>query len=249
MSHPRHSPYFFIDEKPTSGGTAIVRGTDARHLRVVRRARVGDTVTISDGRGSLAPAEIIRLEASEFEVRIGDVETVSKSLPSIRVLQGLAKGTKLDFTIQKLVELGVDRIEIFLSGRTVPRWDELRTERAVERWAAIAREAAKQSRRAWIAGIDGPFDLSRSVEVIRSSPLSLVLHEQASQRLRASLPAEPPPELLLVVGPEGGLSGEEVEAMETAGAVPVGLGPQILRTETAALAAASAVLYAYGILG
>jgi 16S rRNA (uracil1498-N3)-methyltransferase len=170
--------------------------------------------------------------------------------PRVQVHQGLAKGDKVDGVIRHLVEMGVDRIVVFEAGRSVARWDRDRQGAAARRWATIAREAAKQSHRAWLPAVSGPCSVSDAAAEGRG--LGLVAHPAAGSRLRDVLAARGPglPESAwVVVGPEGGLSDEEVAAFAAAGAVPVSLGPHILRTETASVVAAALVLQYFGRLG
>jgi 16S rRNA (uracil1498-N3)-methyltransferase len=173
--------------------------------------------------------------------------------PPVVVHQGLAKGDKVDGVIRHLVEMGVDGIVVFEAGRSVARWDGARQAAAARRWATIAREAAKQSHRAWLPTVSGPLSVSEAAAA--AVGLGLVAHPAAERRLgdvlaHGSQPTAGAPESVwVVVGPEGGLSADEVATFAAAGALPVSLGPQILRTETASVVAAALVLHHFGRLG
>ena len=260
-----HDPYFFTDEPlgppgPSGGGRRIVlRGGDAHHLTVVRRARAGDRVCVSDGAGTIVEGRVALLSPVAVEVERLDEQRLPKPSPAVRVFQALAKGAKIDLVVQKLVELGVDEVVVFASGRSVPRWDPPKRGQMAGRWATIAREAAKQSRRAWLPRVVGPVAAAEAALMVRGLQgrgLALLADEASTTRLSAVLRAPEAAfaatlhdEFAVIVGPEGGLTGGEHAAFTLAGAVAFSLGPQILRTETAALAAAALVLHHAGRLG
>ena len=253
-----HAPFFFTEPAGLDADRLTIEGEDARHLAVVRRACAGDVVRISDGRGTIADARL----TSVTPVAVG-VEVLTRTVtpapgPRIEVHQGLARGDKVDGVIRHLVEMGVDRIVVFEAGRSVARWDGARQAAAGRRWATIAREAAKQSHRAWLPVLEGPLpEAAAAATAATASPgagLGLVAHPAAGSRLRdvlADRAAAPGglESVWVVVGPEGGLSEDEVATFTAAGAVPVSLGPQILRTETASVVAAALVLHHFGRLG
>lgn len=275
-----HDPYFFTDEPleppgPFCGGQPIVlHGGDAHHLTVVRRARAGDRVCVSDGAGTIVEGRVTVLSPAAVEVERLTERRLPKPAPAVRVFQALAKGAKVDLVVTKLVELGVDEVVVFTSGRSVPRWDPPKRRQMAGRWAVIAREAAKQSRRAWLPRVEGPVtaaDAALMVEGLQGHGLALLADESSATPLRAvlstsqaALGAALPDQknevahrvrsvaedaVAVIVGPEGGLTGGERAAFVSAGAVAFSLGPQILRTETAALAAAVLVLHHAGRLG
>jgi 16S rRNA (uracil1498-N3)-methyltransferase len=244
-----HAPFFFADPAGLEADRLTIEGEDARHLAVVRRAFPGDLVRISDGRGTIADARLMSVTPAAVGAEVLTRTVTSAPSPRIEVHQGLAKGDKVDGVIRQLVEMGVDRIVVFEAGRSVARWDGARQAAAGRRWATIAREAAKQSHRAWLPVLEGPLpDAAAAVTAGRG--LGLVAHPAAGSRLGDVLDEVPPPaSVWVVVGPEGGLSEEEVATFAAAGAVPVSLGPQILRTETASVVAAALVLHHFGRLG
>ena len=263
-----HDPWFFTDGPLAASSTGgprapiVLSGGDAHHLTVVRRARAGDRVCVSDGAGTVVEGRLATLSPSAVEVEPLAERQLAKPAPSVRVFQALAKGAKVDLIVQKLVELGVDEIVIFTSGRSVPQWDARKRAQMAARWATIAREAAKQSRRAWLPQTGGPVPAAEAALMagsgVRSAARSageqdggllLLADESSATPLRDVLPSALAQPCTVVVGPEGGLTSGERVAFGSAGALPFSLGPQILRTETAALAAAALILHHAGRLG
>ena len=260
-----HDPWFFTDAPlatPSGGGSRapiVLTGGDAHHLTVVRRARAGDRVCISDGAGTVVEGRVASLSPSAVEVEPLAERQLAKPSPAVRVFQALAKGAKVDLIIQKLVELGVDEIVVFASGRSVPQWDARKRGQMATRWTTIAREAAKQSRRAWLPQTGGPVPAADAALMAGSvagpvgrppdGGLVLLADESSATPLRDVLPSALTQPCTVVIGPEGGLTPGEREAFGSAGAIPFSLGPHILRTETAGLAAAALVLHHAGRLG
>ena len=253
-----HAPFFFAEPAGLEADRLTIEGEDARHLAVVRRACPGDLVRISDGRGAIADARLTSVTPAAVEVEVLTRTVTPAPTPRVEVHQGLAKGDKVDGVIRHLVEMGVDRIVVFEAGRSVARWDGARQAAAGRRWATIAREAAKQSHRAWLPVLEGPLSgaeaAARAAAEVTGLGLGLVAHPGAGSRLSDVLgdrvaSSGGPESVWVVVGPEGGLSDGEVATFAAAGAVPVSLGPQILRTETASVVAAALVLQHFGRLG
>lgn len=250
-----HAPFFFADPEALEAPVLTIRGEDARHLAVVRRAQPGDLVHLGDGSGTIAEARLTAVQPSAVAAEIVGRTFSPAPTPRLVVHQGLAKGDKVDGVIRQLVEMGVDGITIFEAGRTVARWDHAKQAAAATRWAAIAREAAKQSHRAWLPAVSGPRSVAETAKTAgATSGLGLVAHPAGPTRLRNALAAETGEAgscevVWLVIGPEGGLSEGEIAMFEAAGAVAVSLGEQILRTETASVVAAALVLRHFGRLG
>jgi 16S rRNA (uracil1498-N3)-methyltransferase len=227
----------------------------SRHVDRVLRLKPGEIVIIFDGLGR------------EYEVQIkglvnGRVEgEITRLLPQdenaslmINLVQGIAKGDKMDFIIQKAVELGAAAIYPFFSQHAVVKLENERAVKKQERWQVIAREACKQCRRSHIPSVHQPASLQAILEMIDSKP-AIMLYENETQtgikellaEKRLSLSSEL--ELFLIIGPEGGFAPAEVEMAISRGVMTAGLGPRILRTETAALAALTIVLYELADLG
>lgn len=236
------APRFFAED--VSGDRVALTGDEARHAVTVLRIRPGEAVTISDGRGSVVEA-VVEEAGSTLVSRVTGRATEPPPRPELVVFQALPKRGKLDLVVQKLTEIGAGEIRLFPAERSVTRWDRAKGRAQTARLAGIALQAAKQSRRSRLVEVAEPVSLTG----LRLPEATVVLHEEATSRLLEALPADPPTALGLVVGPEGGLTPSEVATLRERGATPVSLGPLILRTETAALAAASIILARYGLLG
>lgn len=250
MTRP-HAPHFFVEGWGNSDQVAIA-GPDAHHLARVRRARAGDLIQLSDGAGRIAEARLTRVTGGEVVAELLTERTVDANRPRIILFQGLAKGSKVDLAIQKLVELGVDEIVVFTSSRSVPDWDETRRREAFERWRAIALEAAKQSRRGWLPRLRGPLDIAGAADKLGGCEAAFVADPAARTSLREALSglgAGDAGSVGAAVGPEGGLSEDEVATLSSTNALPVALGDQILRSETASLALATILMFHFRLLG
>jgi 16S rRNA (uracil1498-N3)-methyltransferase len=241
-------PHFFAGA-PQPGETVVLDTDDAHHALRSLRVRPGDRFTSSDGRGGLATCRVIRASGLLLEGEVEERVTERRPEPILRILLSPPKGDRLTWAVQKLVEVGADEIVLVEAARSVRRWKGDRATRAGERLAAVAREAAKQARRRFLPELRGPIEWGAAlVEALEAGPV-FVLWEGASDGLLGLLPREAPDRLVVVVGPEGGIPEEEAAAARDRGAVLASLGPNILRTETAAVAAASVALARYGRLG
>ena len=207
-----------------------------------------DVISVIDGRGRLARCAVTSVESGSVRAEILDIETRPRPKPHLAIYQGAAKGNKLDDVIERLAELGVAEVSVFLSSRSVVQWDAAKSERLSQRWRAIARGAAKQSRNPWVLEVLGPLSWTEAIRKLHREPVALALWEGATLPLRTAFVPEAE-RLALIVGPEGGLAREEAEAMADAGAQLVSLGPLILRTENAPVVAAAATLFGSGLIG
>lgn len=240
------SHHFFVDRGALDGATVRLSGAEAHHAARVLRVGTGERISIADGSGLVALAVVTDV-GDEVVAEIEDRRCVPSPAPRLTLLQAAAKGDKLEDVITRATEVGVDTIVPFMGHRSVARWDDRKAGRLHDRWTQIARAAAKQCKAPTIPRIL-PLAPDAVGAIERGVP-SVVLHETADDRLRDVLPAEAPPRLALVVGPEGGFSDEEIAMLREAGALVAGLGPRILRTETAGPAAAAVVGYRYGWFG
>lgn len=223
------------------GDVVTLAGEEGRHASRVLRIRVGEVITIGDGAGTVVTA---RTDSVEPNVRATVLERThdARPTPELTVYPAVPKSGKLDLVVQKLTELGVDRIAPWFAERTIVRWDGAKSRAQGERLRAIAHDAAKQSKRAWLPVVLDP----AALEVPPRG--AFVLHEAGSSRMRDVLP-DAPTSVALVVGPEGGLTDTEVTRFREAGAVLASLGAQILRAETASIVAATLVLHRYERIG
>lgn len=232
--------HFFTDR--VDGDTVTLTGDDASHARRALRIRAGEMITVGDGAGTIVEACVTGV-ATVLTADVLARRMVPAPVPRVIVFPAVPKSGKLEMVVQKLTELGVDEIVPWFAARTVVRWDAEKARAHGERLRAIAREAAKQSRRAWLPLVRDPAPLDGL------PPVTLVLHEEATDLLRAALPDAAPDAAGVVIGPEGGLEPAEAAGLVARGARAVTLGPQILRTETASLVASALLLARYGRLG
>jgi 16S rRNA (uracil1498-N3)-methyltransferase len=183
---------------------------------------------------------VLAVGKGSVEFRVGDRVFVPTHDPRLVVVQGIAKGDRGELAVQAMTEIGVDEIVPWAASRSVAQWRGDRGLKARDKWVATAREAAKQARRSWLPTVAGhPDSTTREVAArLGGAAATFVLHEEATDRLTtASLPASG--EIMLVVGPEGGISDAERDAFTAAGATTVRLGSEVLRTSTAGVAALS----------
>jgi len=233
------------------GDLARVAGEALHHLSRVLRLRVGDAVEVFDGEGSAWTGEVASLSAEEATIRLGGVRT-QPPLPRITLAQGLAKGDKLDLVVQKATELGVSRIAPLRLERCVVHLDAAKGADRARRWRRIAEEAARQCGRMDVPAVEEPASLGEFLEAARArgDRIAVLWEEQdPSVRMGPWLQAHAGEPIALIVGPEGGLEREEVEAVRAAGGAVLSLGTRVLRTETVGLAVLSIALHLAGELG
>jgi len=238
------APLFLVDDLP-AGPSYTLTGPEGHHAATVQRLRAGEALILADGRGGAATAEVTAVGKGAVEVRVTAREHLPAADPRLVVAQGIAKGDRGELAVQAMTEVGVDEIVPWAASRCVTQWKPERREKSLGRWRSTAREAAKQARRAWLPQVAELATTAQVAERISAASRALILHEEASAPLSA---VEPPPdgEIIMVVGPEGGISDEEIARFTEAGARPVLLGPTVLRTSTAGVAAASVLLAATG---
>ncbi len=233
-----------------ASGDVTVRDDGHHYLFRVRRLAVGDPVVLFDGCGREADARVAKVTADEATLAVQDVREVpAPARPALTVLLSLIKGDRTEWAIQKLVELGVDRIVPIRAARSVVKLDGARAASRHQRYATVAGDAARQCRRATVPEVAPIADFRSALAGAADADLRLLLWAQGQgTRLRDALPAAPPARIAVLVGPEGGFTEAEVEAAVAAGFVAVRLGPRILRAETAAVAVTAALGFALGDL-
>jgi 16S rRNA (uracil1498-N3)-methyltransferase len=219
------------------GSPLRLDGEEGRHAATVRRIRAGERVDVADGFGLLARCRVTATGRDRLELVVEGVEAEPPPRPRIVLVQALATGGRDELAVATATEVGVDGVIPWQAGRSVARWPAERAERARHRWEVTAAEAAKQSRRGRLPVIEKPLSTAELAVRAATAFLLIVLDEAAEVPLaRLSLPTGdgvPDGEVLLVVGPEGGIDREELEILSAAGAVTARLGGQVLRSSTA----------------
>lgn len=234
---------------PLGNGSEIRLSAEAAHHAVrVLRLGVGEPVVLFDGHGGEFEARITRMERGEVSVKTGahrDVERESRL--HIVLVQGLSSGDRMDITLQKAVELGVASIQPVATERSVVKLKDERAQRRMEHWRNLVVSACEQCGRNRVPEVlpllDLPDWLAQLTVPVQGDETRLLLSPAAEQPLKE---LAPPARMMLLIGPEGGLSAVEARLAQSRGFVPVRLGPRILRTETAALAALSAIQMLWG---
>ncbi len=233
------APFFLVDVLPTAG-EFLLGGSAGRHAAAARRVRPGELLVLTDGRGNRAPATVLRTGRSDVLLAVSPAVRLPDPSPRVVLVQALPKGERSDLAVELATEAGVDEIVPWAAARCVARWTAERADKGTARWLAVARAAAQQSRRAIVPIVHDLADSARVAALIAGAAGGLVLHETGSLPIRdAILP--PDGDLVLVVGPEGGIDPAELDAFTSAGGQPVVLGPQVLRTSTAAAVALGAL--------
>ncbi len=247
------APLFLVapdDLTTTVGATVVVDGAEGRHAAAVRRIERGEEVLVGDGAGRVATGVVTAVTGRD-RVEVEVTSYVEHPVPSPRVVvvQALAKGERGELSVELLTEVGVDVVVPWSAARSVAQWRDDKAERGVAKWRTTAREAAKQSRRPYLPEVRELATTADAVALVRDAVsaggTAIVLHEGASLRL-AALRVPTAGDVVLVVGPEGGIADEERAAFEAAGAMSARLGPSVLRTSTAGTVAAAVVLASCG---
>lgn len=233
---------FYAEAIPAVGAIGVLDGDEGFHAASVRRLRPGETLAISDGAGALADCVVETAGKRSLTVRVLAARSVPRPRPAVTVVQAIPKSERSELAVELATEAGADAVIAWQADRCVARWDADRAEKGLRRWRAVARSAARQSRRAWIPDVTGPVTTGELCDLLTGPPgtSALVLHEAADRPL-ADVALAGAESITLVVGPEGGVSDAELDRLAAAGAVPVVLGPTVLRTSTAAAVALGAL--------
>jgi 16S rRNA (uracil1498-N3)-methyltransferase len=227
-------------------GPRTVSGDEHHYLFRVLRLTVDDVITLFDGGGRVARASVTTIDAASAVLEVSEPTYYPPSKPRVVSYVPLLKGERMDLCIQKLVELGADRIVPVQSQRCVVRLDANRQKSRLKRWRQIALQAAAQCRTPYLPEVGELVSFEQAVDK-DGADLRLLFYEGAAgESPQASLPASSPAQVSLLTGPEGGLTPTEVEMAESAGFLITGLGPRILRAETAAMTAVMAINFSYG---
>lgn len=218
------------------GDVVVLDGPEGRHAATVKRIAAGEQVILSDGAGHRAQAVVEAAGQGVLSVRLQTVELVPLPDPRFVLVQALAKGDRDEQAIEAATELGVDEVVPWQAARSIVVWRGERAARSHRKWEQVVLAATKQSRRPHAPVVSPVADLASVVRRVRQASLALVLHEDATTAL-AALDLPERGEILVVVGPEGGISPQELSALGDAGAVAVRLGEHVLRSSSAGPAA------------
>ena len=230
--------HFFVNPEQVEDGLIRITGSDVNHIKNVLRIRQGEEMLVSDGTGRDYLCQAEEIAGQEVTVRILETEEEGRELLSrIWLFQGLPKSDKMEFIIQKAVELGAAGIVPVTTRNTVVKLDPKKEEAKVKRWQAIAESAAKQSKRSLVPRVSGIMTLKEAFDYVESQGFSVRLipyeHEAGMDGTKTELDA---------AGPEGGFDEREIELALSKGVRPISLGRRILRTETAGLALLSVLM-------
>jgi len=221
------------------GDSLVVGGDEARHAVVVRRTRVGERVVLVDGLGTSATCAVTETSKASLVATVESVAVTPAPRPHVTVVQAIPKGDRAELAVAVLTEIGVDRIVPWAAARCIGTWRGERAAKSLTRWRSTAREAGKQSRRAWFPEVT-PLATTPDVAVlVEDTDLAVVLHETSPAPL-SSLSLEGIGSILVVVGPEGGITDEELAVLGSPHVVR--MGESVLRTSTAGVAAVAALL-------
>jgi len=234
--------HFVVDD--ASGDVIELTGSEAHHAAAVRRVRVAEDVTVTDGHGTWLTGSVSAVEPKRVAIAVASRSVVDAPARRILLAQALAKGDRDELAVQAATELDVDGIIPWQATRSVSRWSGPKATKGQARWQTIVREAAKQAHRAWIPSVE-PVASTAELAALSSSAQIVVLDPWADNRI-ADLDWSGEQDLILVVGPEGGIAPEELSALGEAGAVRARLGPSVLRTSTAGPAALALLNQAIG---
>ena len=228
-----------FDGETIEGQLAQLTGDEAHHAINVKRIKPGEAVWLTDGKGRLSKGVVESVTSGIFAVRISEVETVSQPALTFVLVQALAKGDRDELAVQAATELGVHGVIPWQANRSVSRWEGAKVSKQVSRWQSICDEACKQSLRASFPKVEQPIDSRELAAQIQNQSSTWLILDPTSKTSITQVDLPISGEVFLVVGPEGGITDEELAAFESNGASRVNLGSGILRTSTAGMAALS----------
>lgn len=236
---------FYVEALPAVGHLAVVDGDEGFHAATVRRMRPGEDIDLSDGAGELAHCVVDEVAKGRLTARVLDRRTVPAPTPTVTVVQALPKSDRAELAVELATEAGADAFVGWQAARCVARWDgPQKIDKGLRRWRAVIRSAARQSRRPHIPPVHGVLGTAELTQLVAAETGTgaavLVLHEAATTPLTAATWSDLAA-VTLIVGPEGGITDDELAALRDAGATPVRLGPTVLRTSSAAAVALGAI--------
>lgn len=246
------APTFLVDPGLLTGvgpgAELLLDGAEGRHAATVRRLTAGERLDLADGAGTVAVCVVAAAHRDALTVRVESVAAEAAPSPRLTVVQALPKGDRGELAVETMTEVGADAIVPWSAARCVTQWRGERGAKSLTRWRRTAREAAKQARRRWVPSVAEPVSTRAVAELLAGADLAVVLHESATEPL-AGLTPPTGGEIVVVVGPEGGITDAELATFVAAGARVCRLGPSVLRTSTAGVVAGAVLLAASGRWG
>lgn len=227
-----------------AGQVLSLSGPEARHAVTVKRVEVGEKIALVDGAGLRGELTVTAVEGKEvLQGRLESLEIIDPPRPRVVIVQAIPKSDRAELAVDLATQAGADEIVAWQSHRCIAKWDAKKALKAIGKWEAAAQSAAKQSRRAVIPSIRGPrstVEIAQELKTAHADGAEIyVLHEEATESIKtAPLTSEV---VYLLIGPEGGIGEEELAQLTDSGAVPIKLGPQVLRTASAGMVALSAI--------
>ncbi len=241
MTYPLFLDDDLGDPLPMVGSTITLGGAEGRHAAVVRRISTGELILVADGRGSGVRGEVVSVDKAGLIIEVREHLTTPVRPNRYVAVQALAKGDRSELAIEMLTELGVDAIIPWQASRSIVRWSGDRAAKAWQRWRSTVREATKQSRRLRVPDVGAVCSTRQLTSKITEVDQALVLHEDAELPLteidRPALGT-----IMIIVGPEGGITNDELAVFVDAGAIPVSISDGVLRTSTAGVVALAGLL-------
>lgn len=243
---------FYVDKGQIQGGWAVITGGDVRHINQVLRLSAGDRIVVCDGDSNDYIGVIKESTKDSIRVKLGKMEISTAEAENRLVLyQAVAKGTKMDYVIQKGTELGISAFVPVTTSRTVVKpGGQENVRKKIQRWQRIAMEAAKQSGRGRVPVVLPPMDFNRALEDMETYELAILSHGEGDTSINM-IPGQRGhyAEIAIMIGPEGGFSCDEVRKAKEKGIPVVVVGPRTLRTETAGMVITAILMYRFGDLG
>ncbi|HEX7064845.1 MAG TPA: 16S rRNA (uracil(1498)-N(3))-methyltransferase [Bacillales bacterium] len=245
----------YFTDKRIDIGPVVLKGDNARHISRVMRMKSGDSIICCGPDGNCAVCQIQELSADEITASVNRFLEETAELPvNVTIAQALPKGDKLDLIVQKGTELGASRFQPFEAERSIVKWDKKKRQKKTERLWRIAKEAAEQSHRSRIPVVEEPIRIQKLLSESFRYDKKIVAYEEEARAgesgnfVQALRGMGSTGSILIVIGPEGGFSQDEVDLLKDNGFLSCGFGPRILRTETAALYALAAISYQFELL-
>ena len=236
------APYFLVATEAVDSDTLVVGGAEGRHAVTVKRMQPGEAVMVGDGAGRVGHGVVLSVAGKdELIVSITSRSTVARSEPQVMVIQALPKGDRGETAVETMTEVGVDVIVPWAASRCITSWKGERAQRSLAKWRTTARESAKQSRRAYLPELAPLASTTEVAQLVSSAGIALVLHESGHLPI-GSIDIPRAGTIVIVVGPEGGVTEAELAELTSAGGLATVMGPAVMRTSTAGTVAAGIVL-------